>query len=352
MTEQGPTLVQYIFLDVVRFTQGRSIEAQVHIVHQLNRLVSDALAKYNIEQHGRILLPTGDGMAIAILKAEPFDLALKIAQSIIEDLSAYNQEMPDAKRRFEVRIGVNQNIDNIITDINGNFNVAGRGINMAQRIMSNVDGGQIAIGEPVFDILCEREAYENAFRPLPGQDKHGSRFRVYQVVREGINGLNTELPSRFQTRESPVPKVTQYAAHFIANAFLMREFLLPDRGKATFTYNSTILLHLMTLDSLNDIARGPFQEKDTRVDYDSNELPTPTYKKIETSEFWTKSQLAELIGEKLSNVTSFFEEGNYEILWAFPTQEGAMRIQQEFPEVWKFVVHKSDVASDGTKNNS
>ena len=81
--ENGPSLVQYVFLDIVRFTQGRTIEAQVEVIDSLNTIVRKALADSGVEDDRRILLPTGDGMAIAILHPEPFDLALGIGQATL-----------------------------------------------------------------------------------------------------------------------------------------------------------------------------------------------------------------------------------------------------------------------------
>ena len=75
-------------------------------------------------------------------------------------------------RKFHVRIGINENVDNLIIDINGKLNVAGSGINMSQRIMSCCDGGQILISQTVYEFLSAREEYMNLFKVYPATGKH------------------------------------------------------------------------------------------------------------------------------------------------------------------------------------
>lgn len=336
MVEQGAALVQYIFLDVVKFTQGRTIEAQVDVIEALNRIAKEALQ--GLDEQERILLPTGDGIAIAILKAEPFDLALQVAQVILSRLNDHNETTPDERRKFEVRVGINQNIDNIITDINGSRNVAGRGINMAQRIMSHAEGGQILVGETVFDILCEREAYANSFRELPGRDKHGNRFRVFQFIRDHAEGLKTALPAWAQPTEPSKPRsLTAYQAHFIANAVCHRSFLIERRKETMFEQVSAILLHLLALDSIENSSRHPFQERSDKAGLISKGSLAPMYEKIDKSEFWVIVELGHAIVERLT--PDCFEQSDpYTVFWAFPSENGKRRAQVEAPEIWKYVL--------------
>src|SRR5688572_2581871 len=109
---------KYIFLDIVGFSLGRSVEAQTDLVHTLNQLVRDALAAHEITSSQLLLLPTGDGICIALLNREdPFDIHLQIALSLLERLHKYNESVEDEMRKFQVRIGINANTDNLVTDI-------------------------------------------------------------------------------------------------------------------------------------------------------------------------------------------------------------------------------------------
>lgn len=54
--------VQYIFLDVVGFTEKRSVEAQSDVIASINQVVTHALATSSVPSDDTILLPTGDGL--------------------------------------------------------------------------------------------------------------------------------------------------------------------------------------------------------------------------------------------------------------------------------------------------
>jgi class 3 adenylate cyclase len=134
-----------------------------------------------------ILLPTGDGMCIALFPSlfeasTGYDIHLNIALEILAGLESYNIFTNNNDRKFAIRVGLNENTDNIIIDVNGKQNVAGRGINMAQRTMSKADGNQILIGEATYQTLCEREKYVKAFRPYSAKTKHDEIFTVYQFI--------------------------------------------------------------------------------------------------------------------------------------------------------------------------
>ncbi len=155
--------VQYVFLDVVGFTRNRSVEAQSEVIRKLNNLVLTATKiiikatkdNYIIvdepPENNTIFIPTGDGIAIALIDVPGFDLHLQLALEILRLIASYNSGTTDPTRQFEVRIGINENIDNIVPDINGRRNVAGAGISMAQRIMDKADASQILVGQTVYE---------------------------------------------------------------------------------------------------------------------------------------------------------------------------------------------------------
>ena len=174
---------KYVFLDVVDFSYNRSVEAQSYIVQALNRIVLLSLRKNSIPVEKRILLPTGDGICIALLNiTEPYDIHIQLALSIVKyinrfqgsslkDITDRNADQPPAEpvyvagnpnnlgdlqimmRYFQVRIGIEANIDNLIKDINERPNIAGAGINMAQRVMGLADGNQILVSQSVANEL-------------------------------------------------------------------------------------------------------------------------------------------------------------------------------------------------------
>ncbi|MBU1974483.1 MAG: hypothetical protein KKH52_03755, partial [Nanoarchaeota archaeon] len=98
----------------------------------------------------------------------------------------------DEMRQFQVRIGVNENTDNLIIDVNGNKNVAGAGITEAQRIMDQGVGGNVFVGRTVFEQLRQRENYMTKFKRYPTIIKHNLKLDLYQFIDHSIKHLNSE----------------------------------------------------------------------------------------------------------------------------------------------------------------
>ena len=112
-----------MFVDVVQFSHGRSVEAQAEIVRVLSNLVEASLRENNIESSACLLLPTGDGMCISLLEPIKYDLHMRIALSLLCEFDKYNQSTTDHTRQFQLRIGINQNTDTLFTDINNRPNL-------------------------------------------------------------------------------------------------------------------------------------------------------------------------------------------------------------------------------------
>ena len=65
---EGILPVKYVFLDVVGFTHNRSVETQSDIVRSLNAIVKTSIQASGIPEENQILIPTGDGICVALLK--------------------------------------------------------------------------------------------------------------------------------------------------------------------------------------------------------------------------------------------------------------------------------------------
>lgn len=210
MSEPRPTHAKYVFLDVVNFTKERSIEVQTDIVRDLNKVVKSAVAEHKIPGENIIYLPTGDGICVVLLDLEkaithsPFDLHLQLALTIIRGVHEHNSSAPDEQHKFQVRIGVNEDFDNVVIDINGSRNMAGSGINDAQRIMSLAEGNQVFIGQRVHMTLYQRDRYMRGkfFHPYKVTVKHDIPIRVYQYIEEGNPGLNTNVEETLKKEEA------------------------------------------------------------------------------------------------------------------------------------------------------
>ncbi len=244
--------VKYIFLDIVNFTQGRSVEAQSDIVKVLNGIVKTTVEANGMKKEQVIYLPTGDGICIALLFAEqPYDLPLKIAVEIIGRINKHNNNYLDPMRQFKVRIGINSNIDNITVDINENRNIAGTGVNVAQRIMSLADGNQIMIGATIYELLRFREKYMHSFVRFETFVKHNEKLVVYQFVKSNVEGLNTDTPSCLDVVNTEGEKLNKFAAYYFVHSILNRKFFIRKQNTPDLVVG-TVLIWSLATDSLSE----------------------------------------------------------------------------------------------------
>ena len=181
-------IIRYVFFDVVGFTVNRTIEAQSKIIDTLIRVAREAVdsccGPYLSAPGAKVIyLHAGDGACICLVNLlEPFDNHMTLALQILERLHAINKAESQEMCRFEVRIGINENQDNLVVDINGQPGVAGAGVNMAQRVMSQAGGSQIVVGQSVFERLNQRDAYHDGFRLREAVVKNGLKLACYQYI--------------------------------------------------------------------------------------------------------------------------------------------------------------------------
>ncbi|MGA3335389.1 MAG: adenylate/guanylate cyclase domain-containing protein [Terracidiphilus sp.] len=339
MPETVTIPAKYVFLDVIAFTHNRSVEAQTEIVEALNNVVLDAISANNVSADSRILLPTGDGICLALLNIErPYDIHVRVGLSIIKGVEKSNAAAIDEQRKFKVRIGINSNVDNLITDINGHRNIAGAGINLAQRVMSIADGNQILVGQPVFDTLSQREKYMCAFRPYFAQAKHGLTLSVYQLVMDGFPGLDVTTPSQFR-RESPAEeKLPEIVAYYMAHAMVHRAEMAShvERNKATYSF--VVLLWLLAHDSRRAAHKTPLQPKPMRYTDNPGGAFLEQFEHYDSQDFWICAKLSDfIVDHELENAIRLFEGGgsSSEFGAHFVTPEGQNKLKKDWPNIWE-----------------
>ena len=177
---QRTAQIRYIVIDVVDFSRNRSIEAQTEIMNRLARVVRVALQCCVEDREQVLCLPTGDGVCIGLIdQLDPFDLDIRIALMVLEQLHVLNLAERDPECRFGVRVGLNENQDNLVRDVAGGRNVVGLGINMAQRVMSLAGPFQLFLGASVHERLSQRRQYRDHLQPVQAIVKHGQRLLCY-----------------------------------------------------------------------------------------------------------------------------------------------------------------------------
>jgi class 3 adenylate cyclase len=193
--DEGIEIVHSAALDIVEYTKKPG-EVQKQIIQQLNHLAKKAISGIRGRGAERdvIYLPTGDGM-IMVFKDGP-DTLPPIIINIQEEVKRHNSTQPE-NRRFEFRTGLHSGPVFKYSDVNGNNNFAGNGINLAQRVMS--------LGEK-WHILATREAHEAMgktrsdlgvyFHPVGMRKiKHGDELEVFNVYDQTKGCGNPIVPS-------------------------------------------------------------------------------------------------------------------------------------------------------------
>lgn len=332
MSEAITIPAKYIFLDVVGFTHERSVEAQTDIVHVLNGVVKSAVGDSGVPDDKNIFLPTGDGICIALLNIEsPYDVHLQIALNIVKGVHEYSEATEDNMRKFQVRIGLSTNTDNLITDINGNRNIAGAGINTASRVMSKADGNQILVGETVYDTLRYREKYIAAFRGYWVKVEHDVLMKVYQFIAGGHIGLNINTPETFLQVEEP--KLTKLLAYYFAHAIKNRSFFITQ---------------LLSIDAYPSIVLLWFLARDSVIRSEATDINKPLYGTYKHGEATLEEQfkyyysldpnivcsLAALILSKDLSQYKLYFDGVGIIEYRFIKLEGVRKLKKEWPEIW------------------
>ena len=125
-----------LFIDLVGYSK-LLIEEQKKRLRCLTEIVLATPQVVASPNEQLVRLPTGDGMALVFRNSpeEPARCALEIAEAL--------KPHPE----IQVRMGINSGPVSEVTDVNGRTNVAGAGINMAQRVMDCGDAGQILVSK-------------------------------------------------------------------------------------------------------------------------------------------------------------------------------------------------------------
>ncbi|MBK9160595.1 MAG: adenylate/guanylate cyclase domain-containing protein [Nitrosomonadales bacterium] len=170
-----------LFLDIVEYSK-KSVAGQISLKERFNEYLSAAIS--NVPIADRIILDTGDGAAINFLG--DVEDALKAALSLRDSLS---NEDPHVDPPLMVRIGINLGPVRLVRDINGQPNIVGDGINVAQRIMGFADVEQILVSRSYYDAVSRLSPqYAGMFHYQGSRtDKHVREHEVYAIGYPGDN---------------------------------------------------------------------------------------------------------------------------------------------------------------------
>src|SRR5881398_2762544 len=180
-------IAHVLFIDIVAYSK-LSINEQRAAVDELNQVVRTSEQLQKAEAAGRLIkIPTGDGMGLVFYTSPeaPAQCAVEISRIL--------KEHP----RLQLRMGVHSGPVSGVIDVNGHANLAGAGLNIAQRVMGFGDAGHILISKHVAEDLGEYEHWRPFLHGLGTCEvKHGIRVAIANLFADQVG--NPQLPKKFQ----------------------------------------------------------------------------------------------------------------------------------------------------------
>jgi CHASE2 domain-containing sensor protein/class 3 adenylate cyclase len=180
-------IAHVLFIDIVAYSK-LAIDQQKEVVQQLNQYVRDSEQFRRADTAGKLIrIPTGDGVALAFFTSPdaPVRCAIEVSKAV-RNSSA-----------LQLRMGIHSGPVDQLSDVNERSNLAGTGINMAQRIMSCGDAGHILLSQRVADDLVQYTRWRSQLYELGEVKlKHGVRVSVVNLYTDEVG--NPAIPQKLR----------------------------------------------------------------------------------------------------------------------------------------------------------
>jgi len=183
-----------LFIDIVGYS-ALLLNEQSGLLAELKDVVRGTEHFRSAEADGRLVrLPTGDGMALVFHNSpeEPAGCALEISQAL--------KEHP----KLRVRMGIHSGPVNEVADVNERLNIAGAGINIAQRVMDCGDAGHILLSRHVAEDLKHLPEWRPNLHDV-GECavKHGETISIVNLYTTELGNPN---PPRLKQAEAQMQR--------------------------------------------------------------------------------------------------------------------------------------------------
>ncbi len=176
-----------LFIDIVGYSK-LLIDEQTAVLALLNGMVRGSEQVRAAEANAKLIrLATGDGMALVFRSTPeaPVRCAVELSRAI--------KQRPELR----VRMGIHSGPISEVIDVNDRANVAGAGINLAQRVMDCGDAGHVLLSKRVADDLAHYRQWQPLLHELGECEvKHGVRIAVVNLYADDIG--NPALPDKFK----------------------------------------------------------------------------------------------------------------------------------------------------------
>jgi TolB-like protein/Tfp pilus assembly protein PilF len=182
-------IAHVLLIDVVGYSR-LLVNEQIELLQDLNQIVRNTECFRAAETAGKLIrVPSGDGMALLFFHSpeEPVRCALEISRTL--------QEHP----HIQLRMGVHSGPVNQVTDVNDKTNIAGSGINVAQRVMDCGDAGHILLSGHIAEDLTQYRQWQPYLHDLGECEvKHGLRLHLVNLYKDNLG--NPHLPDKLKRR--------------------------------------------------------------------------------------------------------------------------------------------------------
>jgi TolB-like protein/class 3 adenylate cyclase/Flp pilus assembly protein TadD len=228
-------IAHLLLIDVVGYSK-LLVNEQIELLQELKQVVRSTECFRAAEARGELIrVPTGDGMALVFFHSpeEPARCALEISRAL--------QDHPSIR----LRMGVHSGPVNRVTDVNDKTNIAGSGINVAQRVLDCGDAGHILLSAHVAEDLCEYRHWQPCLHDLGECEvKYGLRLHLFNLYKDGLG--NPQVPEKLRRgRRRP------------ASAVSIRPVTAPRWPKVVLTTALVVSAVAVVISSLIFLNRAP-----------------------------------------------------------------------------------------------
>src|SRR5947207_1831640 len=180
-------IAHLLLIDVVGYSK-LLVNEQIELLQELNWIVRNTECFRAAETSEKLIrVPTGDGMALLFFRTpeEPVRCALEISKTL--------QDHP----HIQLRMGVHSGPVNRVTDVNDKTNIAGSGMNVAQRVLDCGDAGHILLSKHLAEDLAQYRHWQPYLHDLGQCEvKHGLRLHIVNLYKDGLG--NAALPEKLK----------------------------------------------------------------------------------------------------------------------------------------------------------
>jgi TolB-like protein/class 3 adenylate cyclase/Flp pilus assembly protein TadD len=206
-------IAHILLIDVVGYSK-LLVNEQIELLQELKQIVRSSESFQAAEARDELIrVPTGDGMALVFFHSpeEPARCALEISRALHDHPS------------IQLRMGVHSGPVNRVIDVNEKTNIAGSGINVAQRVLDCGDAGHILLSAHVAEDLAEYRHWQPHLHDLGECEvKYGLRLHLFNLYKDGFG--NPQVPEKLRRgrrKHAPAVSVRPFTAPRLPKVVLL-----------------------------------------------------------------------------------------------------------------------------------